>query len=91
MESLMGMQRKKPFFKNTTFSDICQPIFNRINTTNGNSANKKKEDVASDSNSSLEQISPWLVGNDAGSIISGKKEKEKSKIPQMRTVITTEL
>ena len=60
-------------------------INNKINSVNG----KKK--TSSDSNSSLEQISPWLVGSDAGAIISGKKEKEKSKIPQLKTVITTEL
>ena len=36
----------------------------------------------------LEHISPWLVSSDA---ISTKKEKEKSKIPQLKTVITTEL
>lgn len=60
-------------------------INNKINSANG----KKK--ASSDINSSLEQISPWLVGSDAGAIISGKKEKEKSKIPQLKTVITTEL
>jgi len=60
-------------------------INNKINSANG----KKKS--SSDSNSSLEQISPWLVGSDAGAIISGKKEKEKSKVPQLKTVITTEL
>jgi hypothetical protein len=38
--------------------------------------------------SDLERISPWLVSSDA---ISTKKEKEKSKIPQLKTVITTEL
>ena len=36
---------------------------------------------------SLEQISPWLVTSD----ISSKKERERSKIPQLKTVITTEL
>ena len=36
----------------------------------------------------LERISPWLVSSDA---ITTKKEKEKSKIPQLKTVITTEL
>ena len=60
-------------------------INNKINSANG----KKKS--SSDSNTSLEQISPWLVGSDAGAIISGKKEKEKSKVPQLKTVITTEL
>jgi len=38
--------------------------------------------------SDLERISPWLVSSDA---ITTKKEKEKSKIPQLKTVITTEL
>ena len=42
----------------------------------------------SSSNTSLEQISPWLVSD---SIVVSKKEKEKSKIPQLKTVITTEL
>ena len=60
-------------------------INNKINSANG------KKEPSCDSNSSLEQISPWLVGSDAGAIISGKKEKEKSKIPQLKTVITTEL
>ena len=62
-------------------------INNKINSANG----KKKKSSSSDINSSLEQISPWLVGSDAGAIISGKKEKEKSKVPQLKTVITTEL
>ena len=48
--------------------------------SNQNRINTKKTD--------LERISPWLVSSDA---ISTKKEKEKSKIPQLKTVITTEL
>ncbi len=67
-------------------------INNKINggskQPDGSSSNKKKP---TDINTSLEQISPWLVGSDAGTIISGKTEKEKSKIPQLKTVITTEL
>lgn len=54
---------------------------NRINTTNTNTKKKTKT-------TDLERISPWLVSSDA---ISTKKEKEKSKIPQLKTVITTEL
>ena len=66
-------------------------INNKINSANGNSGGGRKKSAAGDSNTSLEQISPWLVSSDAGAIISGKKEKEKSKIPQLKTVITTEL
>ena len=62
-------------------------INNKINSANGG----RKKGTTGDSNTSLEQISPWLVSSDAGAIISGKKEKEKSKIPQLKTVITTEL
>jgi len=47
---------------------------------NQNRINTKKTD--------LEKISPWLVSSDA---IHTKKEKEKTKIPQLKTVITTEL
>lgn len=44
--------------------------------------------LAATSDTSLEQISPWLVTSES---ITSKKEKEKSKIPQLKTVITTEL
>ena len=47
------------------------------------------ENGRSENSNSLEQLSPWLVSNDA--LISSKKEKERSKIPQLKTVITTEL
>jgi len=42
--------------------------------------------IPDSTDSSLEQISPWLVSDH---VIATKKEK--SKIPQLRTVITTEL
>ena len=41
------------------------------------------------SSNSLEQMSTWSVSRDA--LISSKKEKERTKIPQLKTVITTEL
>ena len=50
---------------------------------------KLRTNGGSGSSSSLEQMSPWLVSSDA--LISSKKEKERSKIPQLKTVITTEL
>ena len=57
-----------------------------VNTvSNQNRINNAKK--TSNSND-LEQISPWLVSTEA---ITTKKEKEKSKIPQLKTVITTEL
>ena len=49
--------------------------------SNGNGRNENSN--------SLEQISQWTISNDA--LISSKKEKERSKIPQLKTVITTEL
>ena len=48
-----------------------------------------RENGGNESTNSLEQISPWLVSTDA--LISSKKEIERSKIPQLKTVITTEL
>ena len=65
------------------------------NRTNGKSSNlgdqntKLRTKGGSDSTNSLEQISPWLLSSDA--LISSKKEMERSKIPQLKTVITTEL
>jgi len=61
--------------------------------------------LAATSDTSLEQISPWLVAPapapaplhethpvvPSASSIAAKKDKEKSKIPQLKTVITTEL
>eukprot|EP00095_Tigriopus_kingsejongensis_P010206 snap_masked-scaffold704_size109063-processed-gene-0.4 protein:Tk10206 transcript:snap_masked-scaffold704_size109063-processed-gene-0.4-mRNA-1 annotation:"band -like protein 5" len=59
-----------------------------IATTHGtNGMNRNKTNGFTSSTTSLEHISPWLV-TDA---IASKKEKEMSKIPQLRTVITTEL
>lgn len=57
-----------------------------VNTVNNQNRinNAKKTSNSND----LEQISPWLVSTEA---ITTKKEKEKSKIPQLKTVITTEL
>jgi hypothetical protein len=49
--------------------------------SNGNGRNENSN--------SLEQISPWTVSNDV--LILSKKEKERSKIPLLKTVITTEL
>ena len=53
----------------------------------GEQQSKANSNGKSASINSLEQISPWLVSSD----ISSKKEKERSKIPQLKTVITTEL
>ena len=53
----------------------------------GEQQSKVNSNRRSGSINSLEQISPWLVSSD----ISSKKDKERSKIPQLKTVITTEL
>ncbi|TRY79132.1 hypothetical protein TCAL_09043 [Tigriopus californicus] len=84
-------ENNKAFSSRSTYqrNSINNQINNGSNhTTNG--MNRNKSNVVNGfttSTTSLEQISPWLV-NDA---ITSKKEKEKSKIPQLRTVITTEL
>lgn len=64
-------------------SKLPMAVVNTVN--NQNRINNAKK--TSNSND-LEQISPWLVSTEA---ITTKKEKEKSKIPQLKTVITTEL
>ena len=56
----------------------------RAETSGGQSA---KESKSSSGKKALDSISPWLVSD----TIASKKEKEKSKIPQLKTVITTEL
>ncbi len=73
------------FFNNSDNKSFSRN--NRLNSSGGSGRNRQilKADAK---NSSLEDISPWLVSSEA---IASKKEKEKSKIPQLRTVITTEL
>ena len=58
-----------------------------VNTVNNQNRINNAKKTSNNSND-LEQISPWLVSTEA---ITTKKEKEKSKIPQLKTVITTEL
>jgi hypothetical protein len=54
---------------------------------NGKASNSSNIPVKQLANTSLEEISPWLVQDNV--II--KKATEKSKIPLLKTVITTEL
>ena len=63
------------------------PLPTSNGTSNGHSVSNQNR-INNAKKSDLERISPWLVSSDA---ITTKKEKEKSKIPQLKTVITTEL
>ena len=65
-------------------SKLPMAVVNTVNNQNRINNAKKTSNNSND----LEQISPWLVSTEA---ITTKKEKEKSKIPQLKTVITTEL
>ena len=60
------------------------------NSFNGHSAKNKKNTSLSSNNrtkqGSMDEISPWLVQDN---VIS--KKSDKSKIPMLKTVITTEL
>ena len=69
---------KLPLPKSVMSNESSNGTTHSVN--NQNRINTKKTD--------LEKISPWLVSSDA---IHTKKEKEKTKIPQLKTVITTEL
>ena len=61
------------------------------NTNNGNTAKNIKNSTSKLTNrntkGNIEEISPWLVQDN---VINNKKS-EKSKIPLLKTVITTEL
>ncbi len=65
-------------------------ILSRLDIVQGlpSSSSKKRG-----SNSSLEEISPWLVSSSTSSSSNraGASRDDASKIPQMKTVITTEL
>lgn len=74
---------------NGTNSNIINNNENK-NATNNNTAktrNNSSKSTNSKANTSMEEISPWLVQDN---VISTKKA-EKSKIPLLKTVITTEL
>ena len=75
---------------NNNKSKLPLPTSNgNSNTSNGNNSNiVTNQNRINTKKTDLERISPWLVSSDA---ITTKKEKEKSKIPQLKTVITTEL
>lgn len=62
------------------------PLPTSVNGQNNSVSNQNRINNAKKTD--LERISPWLVSSEA---ITTKKEKEKSKIPQLKTVITTEL
>jgi len=62
------------------------PMPTSVNGQNNSVSNQNRINNAKKTD--LERISPWLVSSEA---ITTKKEKEKSKIPQLKTVITTEL
>jgi len=70
--------------KSNNKSKLPMAVVNTVNNQNRINNAKKTSNNSND----LEQISPWLVSTEA---ITTKKEKEKSKIPQLKTVITTEL
>ena len=62
------------------------------NTNNGNTAKNIKNSTTKLTNrnstkGNIEELSPWLVQDN---VINNKKS-EKSKIPMLKTVITTEL
>merc|ERR1719348_2160196 len=74
---------------NGTNSNIINNNENK-NTTNNNTGktrNNSTKSTNSKANTSMEEISPWLVQDN---VIINKKT-EKSKIPLLKTVITTEL
>jgi hypothetical protein len=74
---------------NGTNSNLINNNENK-NATNNNTAkarNNSSKSTNSKANTSMEEISPWLVQDN---VISNKKA-EKSKIPLLKTVITTEL
>eukprot|EP00092_Neocalanus_flemingeri_P027862 GFUD01030246.1.p1 GENE.GFUD01030246.1~~GFUD01030246.1.p1 ORF type:complete len:977 (-),score=235.01 GFUD01030246.1:380-3250(-) len=74
---------------NGTNSNIINNNENK-NATNNNTAktrNNSTKSTNSKANTSMEEISPWLVQDN---VIINKKA-EKSKIPLLKTVITTEL
>ena len=74
---------------NGTNSNLINNNENK-NATNNNTAktrNNSSKSTNSKANTSMEEISPWLVQDN---VIINKKA-EKSKIPLLKTVITTEL
>ena len=74
---------------NGTNSNIINNNENK-NTTNNNTSKARSNSTKSTNskaNTSMEEISPWLVQDN---VIVNKKV-EKSKIPLLKTVITTEL
>ena len=60
---------------------------NATNNNTGKTRNNSTKSTNSKANTSMEEISPWLVQDN---VIINKKT-EKSKIPLLKTVITTEL
>jgi hypothetical protein len=60
-------------------------------TTNGNNINNNnslRSDKSSGDTSLEEDISPWLVKDN---VMTNNKRSDKSRIPLLKTVITTEL
>ena len=57
------------------------------NTFNGTSSNNIKNSLKTTNSKNMDDISPWLVQDNA--VIN--KKTDKSKIPLLKTVITTEL
>ena len=85
------------FAKNNTANrnnSVNNTINNKVNNENLNNGNQHSNIINNNSanlkergDTSLEEISPWLVRDN---VIINKKP-EKSKIPLLKTVITTEL
>ena len=73
---------------NNNKSKLPLPKSVMSNGSNGTTHSVNNQNRINTKKTDLEKISPWLVSSDA---IHTKKEKEKTKIPQLKTVITTEL
>lgn len=58
------------------------------NNAKSNNNTKISPNITTNKTTNIEDISPWLVQDNA---IINKKSTEKSKIPLLKTVITTEL